>query len=110
MCPSAENRKGHGDLRDAIDFLLLLSEVLVEEDVHVIVLMMFCRETFLDFARSDPKARAMLLSGGLRLIDGLRHRNMDITKSMECLIDILGTLGDEMETLKILLMRPMDYK
>ncbi|GMH42832.1 hypothetical protein BSKO_10751 [Bryopsis sp. KO-2023] len=97
---------GHGEFNNAIDVLLLMAEMLWEEDVQLIIHTMLRPSKMLNFDKSDPHARAILVCGGFRLVDTLRRRNFDVTEVIEALGLLLGTLLDELQTLNILLKSP----
>jgi len=69
----------HRFLRCALDILLAAAELKDHDDVRWIVARrIFCKEPFLDFARSDPAARSFLLRAAFDLLDIMHSRNIPV--------------------------------
>jgi len=69
----------HRFLRCALDILLAAAELKDHDDVRWIVARrIFCKEPFLDIARSDPAARSFLLRAAFDLLDIMYSRNIPV--------------------------------
>lgn len=90
----------HECLHWAIQFLVILASTLPEIDVQYgVVRILFNLEPFIDFQKSDSKARAMILSSAFQIIDILQKRKMDITEPRSLLLELLTSLLQESKTI-----------
>lgn len=101
----------HSSLHFALQFLLILATVLPEVDVqYEIVRIVFCCEPFIDLSKSDPKAKAMIVSTAFQLIDIMKKRSMDTTEPYSSLQTIIRALLTEHERICEMLSAPLHPK
>lgn len=96
--PGSDTLFSHGGLRRAVGFLTQMAALLPEDDVlWQVQPLLLLREPFLDAARSDPRARTILMRGTLALLGTLRERGLPTADAAAgagaLLAGVLGDLG-----------------
>ncbi len=80
MDAPADSLVDHRFLRCAVDVLLAAAELKGADDVQwTVARRLFCKEPFLDFARSDPAARSFLLRAAFDLLEICSRRNIPVS-------------------------------
>ena len=75
----ADSMVDHRFLRCAVDILLAAAELKGADDVQwTVARRLFCKEPFLDFARSDPAARSFLLRAAFDLLEICSRRDIPV--------------------------------
>ncbi len=79
MDAPADSLVDHRFLRCALDILLAAAELKAADDVQwTVARRLFCKEPFLDFARSDPAARSFLLRAAFDLLEICSRRSIPV--------------------------------
>ena len=79
MDAPADSLVDHRFLRCALDILLAAAELKAADDVQwTVARRLFCKEPFLDFARSDPAARSFLLRCAFDLLEICSRRSIPV--------------------------------
>ena len=77
-----DSRVDHRFLRCALDVLLAAAELKDHDDVRwSVARRLFCKEPFLNFARSDPAARSFLLRAAFDLLEVADRRRILVCAS-----------------------------